>query len=241
MELTIVDDYEILSRAAAETVAALVAERSDASLVVPTGNTPVGMYRELAARHDRGELDLSNVRVFQLDEYLGVQPDDPRSLYRWMREAFLEPCRIPDEHVIRLRADLPDPEAQCEVYDRCVRERGGYSLAVLGLGPNGHLGFNEPPVSDDAPTRLVDLSPESIRSNAAYWGDAERVPRQALTAGMRELLAAAHVVLLVSGENKHDILRRTVDGPVGPDVPASYLQVHPWTRVIADRAAWPDE
>jgi glucosamine-6-phosphate deaminase len=145
--------------------------------------------------------------------------------------------QIPDINVVRLPGDAPDPKAVCAAYERAVEAAGGIDLAVLGLGPNGHLGFNEPPSDPRSPTRIVDLTEESVESNARYWGGRERVPRQALTAGMSVMLAARHILLVASGERKADILQRALQGPVTAAVPASYLQQAPHVTVIADHAA----
>ena len=240
MRLQIVENYEELSRVGAELIATAVRENPRAALVVATGNTPMGVYRELAALRGREGLDTSQIRVFQLDAYLGIEPNDRRSLYGWMKRSFLDPLEIPEEHVVRLPGVSAEPEEICRAYDAAVNDSGGIDLSILGLGPNGHLAFNEPPTSPDAPTRVVDLSEESIASNAAYWGGRDQVPRRALTAGMTVLLAARQTLLLVSGAHKREILHRTVDGPVTPEVPASYLQHAANVTVLADRAAWAD-
>jgi len=240
VELLIVDDYEALGRAGADWMAAALAAKPDATIVVATGDTPMGVYRELAARRARGLLETTHLRVFQLDAYLGLAPDDRRSLYGWMYRSFIEPLGIPEVNVVRLPGDASDPGAVCAAYDSAVRCAGGFDLSILGLGPNGHLGFNEPPSPPDAPTRIVDLTPESIASNARYWGGTDQVPRRALTCGMDLLLAARRTLLVVSGAHKRDILYRVVRGPVTPDIPASYLQTAPHVTVLADRAAWGD-
>lgn len=238
MRLIVTDDYAALSRAGADLLVTLIAAKPTATTVLATGETPLGAYAELAARHGRGEIDASRLRAVQLDEYLGLAPDDRRSLYGWMRRAFLDPLGIAPATVVRLHGDAGDPLAACRVYDAAVRAAGGLDLAVLGLGPNGHLGFNEPPAGPDVPTRVVSLSEESVRSNARYWGGRDQVPRAALTAGMSTLLAARQTVLLVSGAHKRAILHRVMAGPVTPDVPASYLQRASNVTVIADAAAW---
>ena len=238
MELIIVDDYEAMSRFGASWFMEAIREQPDATIVAATGNTPIGIYIELAQRRVRDQIDTSRLRVFQLDAYLGLTPDDPRALFSWTRRAFSEPLGIARSNVIRLEGDAPDPRDACRRYEAAVHEAGGFDISILGLGPNGHIGFNEPPSTPDAPTRLVDLTPESIESNARYWGSKEQVPSQALTCGMDLLLAARRTLLLASGKHKHHILHRAVEGPQTPDVPASFLQSAPNVTVLADRAAW---
>ncbi len=232
------EEYEALCRSGADYLAEVIATRPDAAVVFPTGETPMGVYRELAARYRSGGIDATRLRVFQLDEYLGIPPDDHRSLFRWMQKALIGPLGIPMANVVRLSANSSDPWSACRAYDEAVRAAGGFDLAVLGLGPNGHLGFNEPPSTPDSTTRAVELAEESIDSNARYWGHRDRVPRKAITAGMDVLLAARRTLLVVSGEHKRGILHRTIEGPVAPEVPASYLQLTPDLTVLADGAAW---
>ncbi len=241
MQVIVAESYEEMSRAAADRVAELVAAKPTASIIVPTGETPLGLYRALAERYRRGELETARLRIFQLDAYLGLAHDDRRSLWGWMKREFLDPLEIEAARVTRLPGDTPDPEAACRAYDAAVRAAGGIDRAILGLGPNGHLGFNEPPADPAAPTRVVDLTAETIESNARYWGGRDQVPRRALTAGMAVLLAARQTLLLVAGAHKREILRRAVVGPISPEVPASYLQQAQGVTVLADVAAWPGE
>lgn len=238
MDLIVTADYAALSRTAADRIAETIAANPTAVIVVATGDTPMGAYRELAARLRRAAIRTDRLRVFQLDEYLGIGPEDRRSLYGWMERAFLAPLGIPAARVVRLNGTASDLAATCRAYDETVCAAGGFDLAILGLGPNGHLGFNEPPTAPDAPTRVVDLTPESVASNARYWGDPEEVPRRALTAGMEVLLAARQTLLLVSGASKRAILHRVVDGPAVSDVPASLLQRSAGVTILADEAAW---
>jgi glucosamine-6-phosphate deaminase len=239
VRLLVADDYAALSQAGADLVARVIRANPAAAIVLATGETPMGVYRELAARRQRGEFDTSRLQIFQLDAYLGLAANDPRSLYGWLARSVLEPLGIPYANVVRLPGDAPDPAAACRAYDAAVRAAGGLDLSVLGLGPNGHLGFNEPPSDASAPSRVVELAEASVESNARYWGATDQVPRAAITAGMDVLLAARQTLLLVSGEHKRAILRRAVAGPVIPQVPASYLRQAANVTVIADRAAWP--
>lgn len=235
-DVTVTDDYEGLSRAGADVVSGVLATKPDARVVVATGATPMGIYRELARRSAAGSLRAAAATAFQLDEYLGIARDDRRSLLGWALRSFVVPLGIPPKRVVPLPAD-GDPAA-CAAYDDQVERAGGYDLAILGIGPNGHVGFNEPPSDAACPTRVVELSAESVASNAAYWGGAAHVPRRAVTIGMAGLLRSRAVLLVASGPSKRAIVRRAVLGPVTPAVPASNLQTAADLRVIVDRAAW---
>jgi glucosamine-6-phosphate deaminase len=240
IQLVVARDYEALSEAAADVIAATVGRKRDALLLLATGDTPMGAYRELAERRARGDLDTSRLRVAQLDEYAGLATGDRRSLYGWMERSFVEPLGVSEQRTIRFDAALP-AERACREYDRAVAAAGGFDLAILGLGPNGHLGFNEPPVVPDAPTRLVPLTRASILSNARYWGDEDDVPADALTCGMASILAARAILLVVSGPHKREILSQTLDEAPTEDVPASWLQnARGDVVVLADRDARPD-
>jgi glucosamine-6-phosphate deaminase len=229
-------DAADLARRAAGVIADLVRERPGAALQLATGNTPMATYAELAGLHGRGELDTAQLRVFQLDEYLGLAAQgDPRSLGDWMRRSFTDPLEIPAAHVTWLDV-AGDPEAGCVRYAEDVRAAGGFDLTVLGLGPNGHLGFNEPPSPADAPTRVIDLTPESIASNAVYWGEGQ-VPTRAATSGMDLIMEARAVLLLVTGAHKREILHRALHDEPSPDCPASLLRLRDNVTIVADRAA----
>jgi glucosamine-6-phosphate deaminase len=236
VELIEVDDAADLAEAGAALAAAWLSERAHPTLLAAMGETPLGLYAGLARRRAEGQLDTARVRVVQLDAYLGIDAGDPRSLGAWLVRAVAAPLGIPDAQLIRLPGDAPDPVATCRAYDAAIAAAGGLDVAVLGLGPNGHLGFNEPPSDARAPTRVVELSEASIASNARYWGGFD-VPRRAITAGMPILLAARHPLLVVAGAAKRDILRRVLEGPIDPMVPATYLREVAASVVIADRAA----
>ena len=231
------DTYQSMSIQAADAFAEAIKAKPNATILVATGNTPMGMYDELALRSSHGDIDTSQLRPFQLDEYLGCAPDDSRSLYGWMLRSFIEPLGIPDTQVVRLAGETENPEAECQAFERSVEEQGGIDIAILGLGPNGHLGFNEPPSSADAPTRVITLTPESVQSNSAYWGSEEQVPRQAMTAGMSVILAARQIFLLVSGVHKHTILTDTLNHPPTPGIPSTLLKSAHDVTVFADTAA----
>ena len=238
--IEVVDDAASLARAGADLVTGLVHPDGPVTIVPATGETPVGMYAELAARRARGDLDTSGVSVVQLDEYLGLERDDRRALFGWMGRTVLEPLAIDPGRVERLPTD-GDLEVACAAFDRALSARGGIDVAILGLGVNGHLGFNEPPSDAASATRTVELTPATLASNARYWGSERDVPHRAVTLGLRALLDARAIVLLVSGAGKREIVRRALEGPVREDVPASFVrQARGTVTVIVDRAAWGD-
>lgn len=237
VRIVVTEDADRLGLAAADLVSDVFAAEPEASVVVATGRTPIRLYAELAARRGNA-FDTARITPIQLDEYLGLAPGDRRSLFGWMRRSFLGPLEIDDVRVLRLPVD-GDLEGACAAFDRELETRGGIDLAILGLGPNGHLGFNEPPSGPDAPTRVVELSKETIEANGRYWGDVADVPPLAVTIGLRQLLSARTILVLVSGTAKHLIVHEVLEGAVRPEVPASYLrEAGGDVTVVVDRAAW---
>ena len=237
-KLTIVPDAGTMSEAAADFVAETVAAKPGAVVSFPTGSTPLGMFDLLAARTARGELDLSRIELFCLDEYVGVSADDPNSLTGWLQRALIDRVGIPADHVHPLPATASDVGAAAERYERELAALGGLDLAILGLGPNGHIAYNEPGSTADSRTRVVRLTPGSIAQAAAYWYGAVDIPGTAVTIGVATLLEARSIVLLVSGHAKADMLRRTLQEPMSADVPASWLRkAGPRLRIVADEAA----
>ena len=231
---------ERIGVAGADVVGAALAaaRRPDATVMPALGTSALPVYRDLALMSRSGGIDTRALRLIQLDEYAGIAADDPRTLLGWLRRDVAEPLGIPDARIIGFDGVHDDPEAAVRRYDEAVAAAGAIDVAVLGLGPNGHLGFNEPPSPRTAPTRLVRLSAASVASNARYWPDRD-VPTTAVTAGMPTILGARRVLLVVTGATKRTILERTIRGPITPDVPASFLQEHDHVTVLADPDAWP--
>ncbi len=231
----VLDDYEALSREAARRIARTVIEKPPAVLALPTGETPKGFYRVLVEWCREGLLDLSRAVILNLDEYLGLPRDHPRSFRAYMRENLLEHVRVGAHYIPDSAAE--DPDGECRRYEELIAGQGGIDLAVLGLGPNGHIAFNEPGTPFGSCTHVAVLSPETRRRLILEFGGLERVPERAITMGVRTIMNARAIVLLVSGFGKSSILRESLYGPVTPEVPASVLQLHPRLTVLADRAA----
>lgn len=240
-DVEVLADAAAVGRRAADIVAAAVADKPDLVLALPTGSTPLPMFEALIARVERGELDLSRVRLFCLDDYVGVTPDDPNSLTGWLRRVFIEPAGIPWERVRATPADAADPDGACLAYEADLAAAGGLDLAVLGLGPNGHIAYNEPGSAADSRTRTLDLTPESIAQATAYWQPGVSTPDRGMTMGVGTLLEAKRIVLIVTGAAKSDILRRSLEGPMTAETPGSWLQLAAGkTTVVADEGAAAD-
>jgi glucosamine-6-phosphate deaminase len=237
MKLIIVDNMEDLGSTAARLVCEYLAENPTAALVFPTGNTPLGMYERLVEHYHAGRVDFSRAALIELDDYFGITADDPRCLYTWLERIFLRLVNFAGDRVIRFDTAAIDPEREAQRMADTTATLGGIGLSVLGLGPNGHIGFNEPGASLDSPTRVVELTRASIKSNSEYWGAGAKVPARGITLGMDLLLKAQKTILLVSGRHKAQILRQLVLGEETSELPASFLMRNSELTIIADKAA----
>jgi glucosamine-6-phosphate deaminase len=237
MRIIIADDYEDLSRRAARLLVDLLGSVQKPVVVLPTGNTPLGMYRELLKLGPVEREMFSDAGFIQLDEYAGIDEDDWRSLAGWLRRSFLDEADISPSAVTNFQSSAPDRAMEAGRMERAIGTAGGIDVSVLGIGLNGHIGFNEPGSTAESPTRVVQLTPQSVRSNAAYWGGEAAVPRYAYTLGLGILSRARQTVLLVSGAAKAQILGAALEGPITPEVPATFLHQLRDVTVIADREA----
>ncbi len=208
-------------------------------LGLPTGSTPVGLYRELIRLHRDAALDFSRVITFNLDEYFPMQPDDPQSYRRWMQETFFNHVNIPPQNINIPDGTIKPEEAEeyCHRYEQKIRRAGGIDLMLLGIGRTGHIGFNEPGSTRHSRTRMATLDPVTRRDAASSFFGEDNVPHQALTMGVGTILDARKVVLMAFGEHKAPIVQRAVEGPVTDSVAASFLQQHPDATFLLDRAA----
>jgi len=237
MRVVIEKDYERLSKKAALMVASQITLKPDSVLGLATGDTPLGMYRELIEMYNRGEIDFSEVTTFNLDEYYQLPPESPRSYHYYMKENFFKYVNLHPE-----KTHIPDGmtdniERECINYENKIKRSGGIDLQVLGIGSNGHIGFNEPGKRLNVTTHLVSLTDETISSNSRFFDSPEDVPRKAISVGMATILKARRIILLASGWNKAQAIKNTVSGYVSTETPSSLLQTHPEITVIIDREA----
>jgi glucosamine-6-phosphate deaminase len=224
------------ARALAREIAALLRERPDAVLGLPTGATPVELYRELVRLHREEGLSFARARTFNLDEYLGLSEGDPRSFRAWMQAQLFGRVDLRPEnaHVPRCAAAGP---GEARRYAAELAAAGGIDLQVLGVGRNGHIGFNEPGSARDSRTREVELAAETRAAAAAACGGLERVPERALTLGVAEILEARAIRVLAFGKGKCEVVRRLCEGPIGPELPASFLRGHRDVQLFLDAEA----
>jgi glucosamine-6-phosphate deaminase len=232
MEICIYRAYEEMSRAAAQEVADVLNAKPNAVLGMATGSTPLGVYQELVRMHARGEIDFSHVTTFNLDEYVGVPPGHPGSYCTYMKQHLFEHVDLDPTQTHLPNGMAADLAAECLRYEREIRDAGGLELTFLGLGRNGHIGFNEPGTPFDAHTRVVQLTESTRKANAEFFPEAA-VPTHAITMGISTILEAKRIVLLVAGSGKEAALERLRSGIVGEDFPASALWTHPDVTVLA--------
>ena len=230
-------DYDDMSRKAANIISAQVILKPDCVLGLATGSTPIGAYHQLIEWYKKGDVDFSQVSTYNLDEYRGLTHDDPQSYHFFMRDNFFDHINIDLANTHVPDGSNPDADAACSEYDKMVAEAGYPDLQLLGIGNNGHIGFNEPDDHFSKGTHCVDLTESTIEANKRFFASADDVPRQAYTMGVQTIMLARRIVLVVSGENKAKTVREAFFGPVTPRVPASILQLHTDVSIVADEAA----
>ena len=236
--ITVYPDERALAKAVAAGIVSAIGRNPRLVLGLPTGRTPVKLYQELAVQHAKRAADFSRATTFNLDEFLGIPPDHPGSYRAFMQRHLFSKVNIPPERVNFLRGDAADAETECMRYESAIADAGGIDLQLLGIGTNGHIGFNEPARELAARTHRVRLTESTRRSNAAlFGGDVSRVPAEALSVGMATILQARRIVLLATGKSKARCIERLVRGPITPKLPASFLQLHPDVEIVVDTAA----
>lgn len=237
MEIVIKPDAEAMSREAARIVARVVRERERPVLGLATGSTPIGMYRALVRMHREEGLDFSRCVTFNLDEYVGLAPDHPQSYHAYMHEHLFAHVNIPSDGIHIPDGMAGDIPGHCEAYEQAIKSAGGIDVQVLGIGHDGHIGFNEPTSALGSRTRIKTLTRETVEANARFFADPEDVPKHVITMGVGTILESRLALVVASGKAKAEIVARAVEGPITAMVPASALQLHPRCSVILDEDA----
>lgn len=230
-------DYKDMSRKAANIISAQVIMKPSCVLGLATGSTPIGTYDQLVEWYNKGDLDFSEVTTVNLDEYKGLPRTNDQSYYYFMHQHLFDRVNIDPERTNVPNGMEPDAEKECGRYEELIRSLGGVDLQLLGLGHNGHIGFNEPGEAFEKETHCVDLTESTIEANKRFFASADDVPKQAYTMGIKTIMQAKKILIVVNGENKADIVERAFFGPVTPEVPASILQLHNDVTLVGDKAA----
>jgi len=236
MNIVVVANYDSMSAEVAKLLYAQITRKPTSVLGLATGSTPLGVYKLLVEYHARGT-DFSRLTTFNLDEYVGLAPDHPQSYNYYMKENLFSKVNLKPENTHVPNGLAPDLEAECQRYEELIKKAGGIDLQILGIGTNGHIGFNEPGTDFGAITHVVDLAESTIRDNSRFFASIDEVPTRAISMGIKTIMQAKEIVLMASGGSKADAVYAAVHGPVTPDVPASVLQLHPSVTLVVDQAA----
>lgn len=240
MKFVKVKDYKEMSMKAAELVVERMQEKNDLTLGLATGSTPEGLYQLLVERNKAGEIDFTNTTTFNLDEYCGLPEDDPNSYHYFMDEHLFKHVNVKKEntHVPSGMAD--DLYQECRDFEAAIQAAGKIDLQLLGIGKNGHIGFNEPGTAFDSRTHIIELDNTTIQANARFFDSIDDVPTRAITMGIGTILESREILMIISGESKRDVATKLIQGGISEDFPASALHKHPNATVIIDEAAWGD-
>ncbi|MDK2992914.1 MAG: glucosamine-6-phosphate deaminase [Clostridiales bacterium] len=237
MIVHVTDTGNDMAYRAAEMVKDRLVKYPDMTLGLATGGTMIGLYRYLVQMYERDIISFKSVVTFNLDEYVGIEASHPASFHRFMYEHLFKRIDILPQNVHIPDGMANDIQAECKSYDYAIKEHGGIDLQILGIGLNGHIGFNEPGTPFGTTTHVVDLAETTRAANARFFGSVEDVPKQAVTMGIKNIMQSRSIILMASGKAKADIVAKALTGPITPRVPASVLQLHPQLTVILDRQA----
>lgn len=231
------DDYKELSRKAANIISAQVIMKPKCVLGLATGSTPIGTYDQLAEWYEKGDLDFKEITTVNLDEYKGLERNNDQSYYYFMNKHFFSRVNVPYENTHLPNGMETDVEKECIRYEKLIESVGGVDLQLLGLGHNGHIGFNEPCDAFEKDTHCVELQESTIQANKRFFESIDDVPRKAYTMGIGTIMRARKILVVVNGKDKAEIVKKAFFGPVTPKVPASVLQLHPDVTVVGDKEA----
>ena len=238
MRVILCDTYEEVSAAAERLVESQIVLKPNCVLGLATGSTPVGMYKKLAERYESGMLDFSSVATFNLDEYYPLSKSNSQSYHYFMQENLFSHINVKPENIHIPNGETTDCDKECDEYEKMIDEAGGIDLQILGIGQNGHIGFNEPDAKLNTRTHVTDLTESTIIANSRFFDSVDEVPRKAITMGIATILKSKKIVLLATGANKHSVVASLLQGDINTDVPASMLNVHPDVTLICDKDAY---
>lgn len=237
MRIIVLDNYEEMSKKAALMITSQVMLKPSSVLGLATGDTPLGMYNELIKLYKKDQVDFKEVKTFNLDEYYGLKRDDSQSYYNYMINNLFNSINIDIENINIPDGMATDVKASCAEYEDKIKEFGGIDMQVLGIGTNGHIGFNEPDINFEAVTHLVNLDAQTIEANSRFFGSRNDVPVKAISMGIKTIMNSKKIILLASGLGKAEAIQSALKGKINPNIPASILQLHNDVTVIIDKKA----
>ena len=237
MKVVILDDAAAVAQYGADRVREQLARKPATVFGLPTGSTPLQLYRELSDSYRRGEVSFRKAISFNLDEYIGLAPEHPQSYRCYMQREFFDHIDILPKNIHIPQGDADNPLAACRAYEKAIQAAGGIDLQLLGIGRNGHIGFNEPTSCLVSRTRVKTLSRETLKDNARFFSEGEFQPQLSITMGIGTIMEARRILLLATGESKAEAVKAMVEGAVSAWLPASILQMHPAAVVVMDEAA----
>lgn len=238
MKLILCDDYEDMSQKAAEIIGQIIKDNPKAKLGLATGSTPVGTYQNLAKAYQEGELDFSQVSTVNLDEYVGIDPTNPQSYQYFMKENLFDHINI-DQDKTHLPKEEGTLEESVKAYNKLLDDFGQRDIQVLGVGPNGHIAFNEPADKLNARTSIVELAEATIEANSRFFDSYDDVPRKAMSMGMADIFDSKALIVLASGKNKHAAIQKLLDDDkIDTHFPVSFIRLHPKTYLLVDKDAY---
>lgn len=237
MKIIIVKDYDEMSKKAANIITSQIILNSSSVLGFATGDTPLGTYKKLVNTYNKGDIDFAEIKTFNLDEYYHLPKDNPQSYNFYMTENLFKNVNVKPENIHIPNGMCESIEEECSNYEKAIEQADGINLQLLGIGKNGHIGFNEPDVKFEATTHLVHLDEDTIQANSRFFASIEGVPTKAISMGIKTIMQAKKIVLLASGIEKSEAIYNTVRGHITPEVPASVIQLHPDVTIIVDKDA----
>jgi len=235
MEIKLISSYDEMSKLTAKIVAEQIINKPNTVLGLATGSTPKGMYRELVRLYKKGKLDFSKVTTFNLDEYLGLSPGHPQSYHYYMYENLFNHVNIEEKNIHMPKGDTKDPVRECLNYEKEIEKVGGIDLQILGIGINGHVGFNEPDINLEVRTHIVQLSDDTIAANSRFFRNLNEVPKKAITMGIKTIMKSKKIILMAWGLEKKEAVLKAISRRINTKIPASLLQLHNDIILIVDK------